>query len=422
MTDAMAIFRELGSVAEMRMLAAHMRPRVMANNAHLHLPPNFSAFTTVQQVLDLAESQQCRIIGASNYYDYDVYDEFAALARRKNIFPLFGLEIICMIEDLRATGVKINDPGNPGKMYICGKGIVKYASMSENAQNIMGTIRKNDSQRTRKIVERLSQLFTERGLPNQITTDTIIDMIVRRHGVARHTVYLQERHVAQALQEYVFAQVPAAERMTRLTALLGVVPKIQSPEDHVGVQNELRSHLMKAGKPGYVVETFIEFAPAMQLILELGGFASYPILADGNHPICPFEDPVQKLIGNLRERHIYAAELITGRNNVATAIGYAKALRSAGIMVTVGTEHNTLDLIPMVPMCLKKGPVPEELQEIFYEGACVIAAHQFLTVHGDVGYVDRNGILNAKYASHEERITELAKIGDTVIRKYLTAA
>jgi hypothetical protein len=272
------------------------------------------------------------------------------------------------------------------------------------------------------MVAQLSRVLAERGLPNQVTADTVIDMIVRRHGVARNTVYLQERHVAQALQEYIFAQVPAAERVAKLTAILGAAPKIKSPEDFVGVQNDLRSHLMKAGKPGYVAETFIEFGPAMQLISELGGFASYPILADGSSPICPFEDPVEKLIGSLKERRIYAAELITGRNSLATATAYAKAVRAAGVIVTVGTEHNTLDLIGMVPVCLKNEAVPGELQAIFYEGACVIAAHQFLVAQGKVGYVDGRGNLNPRYGTAEERIAALAKLGDTVIRKYLKTA
>ena len=58
------------------------------------------------------------MLGASNYYDFQVYADFAERARAEGIFPLFGLEIICMQEDLRKAGVKVNDPG---KTYLCGK-------------------------------------------------------------------------------------------------------------------------------------------------------------------------------------------------------------------------------------------------------------------------------------------------------------
>ena len=45
----------------------------------------------------LADVQSCRIVGASNYYDFSVYAPFAR-AREHNIFPLYGLEVICLHE------------------------------------------------------------------------------------------------------------------------------------------------------------------------------------------------------------------------------------------------------------------------------------------------------------------------------------
>ena len=36
---------------------------------------------------------------------------------------LFGLEFISVLEEQQRRGIKINDPGNPGRAYICGKGI-----------------------------------------------------------------------------------------------------------------------------------------------------------------------------------------------------------------------------------------------------------------------------------------------------------
>ena len=31
-----------------------------------------------------------------------------------------------MQADLRDAGIKVNDPGNPGKTYLCGKGITRF--------------------------------------------------------------------------------------------------------------------------------------------------------------------------------------------------------------------------------------------------------------------------------------------------------
>src|SRR5512133_3045273 len=98
---------------------------MLRNNAHIHLPPNFSAFQTVQQVVDLAVIQGVKVIGVTNYYDYRVYGQFAQLARKAGIYPMFGLEIISLVDELVKGGVKTNDPANPGRMYLCGKGVTK---------------------------------------------------------------------------------------------------------------------------------------------------------------------------------------------------------------------------------------------------------------------------------------------------------
>ena len=278
-------------------------------NAHIHLPPNFSAFTTVGQAVEMAAAQDVKVLGVSNYYDFGVYRPFARLAQEKGIFPLFGLEIICMVDNLRRSGVKINDPGNPGKMYVCGKGITRFDPLSATARDLLATIRQNDATRMASMIARIAAHCESRGLKTGVTEDMVIAMVMRRHDMPREMVYLQERHVAQAFQEALCALVPAGERSAVLSRILGVASKA-GPEDTGVMQNEIRAHLMKAGKPGYVEETFVDFEHAYHLVLALGGIPCYPILADGTTPLCEFEDPVEKLAASLRERRIYCVELI----------------------------------------------------------------------------------------------------------------
>lgn len=418
--EALEGLRRLGSPAEMRALAERgygpkSRPQV---NSHIHLPPNFSAFDSVAQAVDLAAGQQIGVVGVSNYYDYDVYGEFAERARGRGIFPLFGLEIISMQANLRDAGVKVNDPGNPGKMYLCGKGITRFADMTAEAARLVEAIRQNDSQRMAAMVARVRTALVERGIDVAVDEAGVIEMIVRRHGSRRETVYLQERHISQAFQEALFEVVPAGERTERIGAALGAKPQaVKGPEDFVGVQNELRSHLMKAGKPAFVEEAFLTFAEARRLVLELGGVPSYPVLGDGASPVCEFEANADKLIGQLQERGIHAVEWIPVRNSVRLLTEYVTKMRAAGLVVTAGTEHNTLDLIPLEPTC-KDGDVSPEIREIFWEGACVVAAHQFLTLHGEAGYVDGQGNRGGEFASDDARIKSLAALGAAVIGGY----
>jgi len=389
---------------------------MLPNNAHIHLPPNFSAFDSVEQAISLAAQQGVKVLGASNYYDYGVYEDFTSRARTNGITPLYGLEIIALLEDLQQAGIKLNDPGNPGKMYICGKGITHFSPMSARAQSLLDTIRRNDSERIARIVERLAEVFKAAGIETGLNEDEIKAGIVRRHGSAPESVYLQERHVAQAFQEALFRLIPPGARADALQKLFGAPSKV-SADNAVGVQNEVRSHLMKSGRPAYIPETFVGFDHAYRLILALGGIPCYPTLADGTTPICEFEAPVDKLIAEIKRRGIYFAELIPIRNSPEVLVQYVTAMRRAGLAVTAGTEHNTLDLIPMEPACVNNQPIPEEIKNIFWEGACVVAAHQHLAAEGKAGFVDTEGNLNPDYDSDDERIEEFARIGESIIRQ-----
>jgi len=417
--EALDALRKLGTPDEMRALAGQgygpqSPPPV---NTHVHLPPNFSAFESVQQAVDLASEQGIGALGVSNYYDYEVYGDFVDRAREKGIFPLFGLEIICMDDALLDAGIKINDPGNPGKIYIGGKGITRFDEMTPEAARLLDVIRRNDSMRMAQMVERMEQIFADRGLKTGIGEEAVVDMIVRRHGSDRDTVYLQERHASQAFQEALFEKVTPEQRIERLNAVLGAETKAKDPKDFVAMQNDIRSHLMKAGKPAFVEETFISFDDANRLTLELGGIPCYPTLADGASPICQFEESPDALIAEIDRRNIHAAEWIPIRNTADVLREYVVKMRAAGLAITAGTEHNTLDLIQFDPFCTD-GDVPDDIRAIFWEGACVVAGHQFLTLHGECGFVDGEGNPNPSFASADERIKAFAKIGAAVMQRY----
>ena len=428
--EPLTILRELASPDDLRsdvdadpeasLSSAFDRPRF---NAHIHLPPNFSAFESVTQAIQLAESQQIRVLGVSNYYDYSVYGPFARLAMSAGIFPVFGLETICLDPQLRDAGIKVNDPGNPGKIYLCGKGITRFCNhgadqLTPKATELLGKIRRQDATRMADMVQRLEQTFRQRGFDTGLSEADVIQMVERRHQSPRDTVFLQERHICQAFQEKFFQLVPPADRKNQLKKLLGADTKADGSEDYVTIQNEIRSHLMKSGKPAFVEETFVDFQEAMQLILQMGGIPCYPTLADGTSPICPFEQPPLQLVSELKRRNVYAAELIPVRNTIQVASQYIRTFRKAGMIVTCGTEHNTLDCLPLTPYC-RDGEIPEDILAILWEGTCVVAAHQSLTLHGKIGFVDAHGNPNPAYASDEDRIMDFARLGAAVISRYV---
>jgi hypothetical protein len=83
-----------------------------------------------------------------------------------------------------------------------------------------------------------------------------------------------------------------------------------------------------------------------------------------------------------------------------------------------GTEHNTLELASMTPECKGRVPVSERVAELFWEGACVVAAHQYLSAREQTGYVDAQGYLNSGFVTQDQRIAALARLGSMVIEAF----
>ena len=417
-STALEFLKALGSVDHLQRLADRCdTPPVWKTNLHIHLPPNFSAFESVAQAVSLADRDDVKVLGASNYYDFAVYEEFSRLTQERGIFPVFGLEIIVKIDELADRGIRVNDPGNPGKMYICGRGITRFAHMTRRARQIIETIRTADRKRAAEMIDALADHLRTHGLDIAPTEETIIDNLAARYGCDRSAIYLQERHIAQAFQEQLFDRVTPEKRRGALSGIL-TAPSRATPDDPVAFQHEIRKRLMKTGTPCFVEESFISFQDAYELICELGGVPCYPVLADGVNPICEYEQPVDKLIGALKENNIHMAEFIPIRNRPSVLTQYVTAMHEAGIVVSGGTEHNTLEMLPIEPTCLGGEPIPLNVQAIFRQGACIVAAHQFLTTNGLCGYVDTFGQLSTTYPNQSDRIGSLARLGIAVLRHY----
>ncbi len=383
-------------------------------NTHVHLPPNFSAFETAEVAVEAAAAEGVRVLGASNFHDHRIYGRFAEAAAAAGIIPLFGLEFITVVDELQEAGTKVNDPGNPGRVYLCGKGVNPFAPPTETARRLVAKARAADVERMRRMVPRLRSCFAEAGLETALTDENIAEEVAERAGVPRDWVVLQERHVALAFQETLFLAV-APERRAFLLARAFGGPSAVAVEDPVAVQGEIRSRLMKAGRPAFVPESPVSFEHAYRLVLEMEGIPCYPTLADGAIPICPWEEPPDALAARVLARGIHAAELIPNRNQPAVVDAYVAAFRAAGIIVTAGTEHNTLQRIPLEPLCADGSRPSEAVLDVFWEGTCVIAAHQHLRFRGRPGFVDRDGRPNADLPDAESRIRWFRDFGAELI-------
>jgi hypothetical protein len=386
-----------------------------AVNTHVHLPPNFSAFEHVASVVERAREEGLVAIGTANYFDFHVYRQLAELSAEAGIAALHGTEIIALREDLRDSGVLVNDPANPGRAYMCGKAIAAFDAPGTVATSLMTTIRRTSEERMAEMATRLGECARAAGLAEQPVLEEMVSDVAARNGVPIEWVSLQERHLARAFQVAIFAQVAPEDRGPFLEALLGGSLDTGAAADPIALQEAIRSRLMKAGRPAFVPEAAVSFDDAYKLVLELGGIPCYPTLADGASPICQFEDPPEALAEALLGLGVYCAELIPPRNDVGVVDRYVTAFRRAGILTLAGTEHNTQRMIPLTPTCRGGAASSDLARTAFWEATCVIAAHQHLRLTGKPGYVEASGRLASGFVDGDVRIRWFRELGEQVI-------
>lgn len=396
-----------------------MRQPALNANTHIHVPPNFSAFDDVEDAVEAASREGMSVLGASNFHDLRVYRRFGEAAQAAGIVPLYGLELISVVEPLRAAGIRVNDPANPGRMYFCGKGVDPFREPTPAAARIEAGLRAANRERAARMAELLRGCFVAAGVPIALDDAAITADVASHAGVPADWVVLQERHLAMAFQQALFEAVAPAERRARLAAAFGAAPAAEV-DDAAAVQAEIRSRLLKVGTPAFVDETALSFQDARRLVLEWGGIPAYPTLGDGASPVCEFEASPDALARELRGMGIHAAELIPIRNAPDVLDAYVTAFRSAGMVVTAGTEHNTPARLPVEPQARGGAPISEDALAVFREGACVVAAHQAEHAAGRAGFVDEDGRLPTDDV--EARIRRFAAIGQEIIERRSLAA
>lgn len=375
------------------------------SNLHIHSPYSFSAFEDIHQAVSLARQQNVFVLGISDFNTTEGYDEFTTECKKAGVFPLYNMETIALSVEDQNSGKRWNDPSNPGAIYFCGKGLKYPANYSNNVKNTLSKIAQLSDLRIQQMLEKLNK-HLDNTLPNlKLDYDNIRDTMSR--GSVR------ERHLAKALQrtlEKSFSNID--ERKKALKNLYGSESKVDI-NDQVAIQDELRSNLLKSGKAAFVEESpeaYLSFEKARSLILEMGGIPCYPVLADRSKgELTERERDPNVLCDDLIKRGIYCVEFIPSRNDVDLLRDYMTVFKEKGMIMTVGTEHNTAKMESMIPACRGGVDLGESLRKIFWQGACVVAAHQYLTSKVQQGYVDTLGNRTDK------EINYLKSIGEVVI-------
>lgn len=376
-------------------------------NAHLHTPYSFSAFRDIDEALDMAVEEGVKVVGINDFYTTKGYDEWADGCSKRGLVPLFGIEFISLNEADQKAGLRVNDPANPGRTYLSGKGMAYPFSLEEPYASQLAALHYESNRQVEKMYEKLNELLQKKQMGFLLNLDQIKQELTRGS--------LRERHLARALRMKLYEYCNNSESViSEMLATLFSGKQLQSAtDDHAGVENEIRANLLKAGGTAFVPEESTAFLPMQtvcRIIRAAGGIPTYPFLADDPKGVyTDFENDLEKVAIALTERGFHSVEFITTRNEQQQLEKYASYLYEQGFIVTFGSEHNTPLLEPILLSTRGGVPLTHRLKEINYAGACVIVAHQHLVAQGLQGY------LNAEGVADRSRRDEYVSLGASLI-------
>lgn len=383
---------------------------VLPVNGHLHTPFSFSAFSDIRQIFGMAQQENISVVGINDFFVTEGYEPFYQEALNAGVFPLFNIEFIGLMKVEQQLGIRINDPNNPGRCYFSGKGLDFPSVIDDRFESKLKRVIEESQVQVRSMIDKANNWFRNVKAGISLNYNDI------RNNLAKELV--RERHIAKAIRIAVFDKVEQeTERISLFTAIFnGKSPKSRLT-DIPGIENEIRSSLLKAGGKAFVEEddnAFMGIDEIIEIIISAGGIPCYPVLLDdvsGNYT--EYEKEPEHLWQELTKRKIGCIELIPGRNDAFHLEKYINFFHGKGFIILLGTEHNTPEMLPLTCDTRGKAPLSAGMQKISYEGACVTAAHQYLRARGLSGFTDPEG--SPRTADRDEFI----RVGNAVINYYL---
>lgn len=357
-------------------------------NAHVHTPYSFSAFDSIPQALDMAVDEGVKVMGVNDFYSVDGHEKWVHECEKRHLFPLLNIEFISLNRDDQIKNIRVNDPNNPGRIYLSGKGLAFPLQLKDPYLQQLTDVKKESNDHVRRMCEKLNAILLSCDAGFSISYSAVETEMTR--GIVR------ERHLAKALRLNVEAFfLENQSKMAFYEKVFGGKALKSDLDDFAAVENEIRGNLLKAGGGAFVPESpkaFLDMEVVRQIILHARGIPTYPFLADDSKgQFTDFETHKEHVALVLKERGIFSVEFITTRNSLALLEEYAGYFYNEGFVVTFGSEHNTPAMEPVELFARGKTSLSDFLMEINLRGAAVIAAHQYFIANGEKGYVDISG-------------------------------
>jgi hypothetical protein len=364
----------------LRQLCAQLGPRPhRGTNCHIHTSESFSVFRSPTEAVWQAAREGLAVLGINDHYTIAGHEEFRRACDMAGIAATFSLEAVAMDRDAEADGLLLNDPDNPGRVYLCGKGVTRNPPDSSTEMRNLARMRAALERRNREMTEKVDALFKDRLHADGPTWESVRGLTPRGNATERHVAWA----TLERLREWAAAQ--GVSLSEALSICCGAAPRAGA--DDAALQIFLRAKLLKAGAPCFVRESeeaFVSVEELRRIFLAFGSIPTYPVL--GN-PVTSGERDIEALLHRLEATGFYTIEVIPHRNTRQRLSEIVSTARRRWWPVFNGTEHNT----PEARSLLDPFALDPEFEPWFRESAALLLGHQRLVAQGEGGYVDLEG-------------------------------
>jgi hypothetical protein len=367
-------------------------------NLHVHTNESFSAFRSPAEAVWHASNQNIEYFGINDHYTVDGYAEFRSACKIMKLKATFSIEAIAMDKEKHKNKRRFNDPDNPGRIYIIGKGVSCDLENGSREQSVLLTMRESIRKRNKRIAEKLNRYAEDKGHSLNFSYSDVRSLTPRGNTT--------ERHVVQAFCEKINSLYKNKDvQFDIYKRLLDCEIDENTLADSSELQTLVRAKLIKTGMSCYVEEDSKAFTSIRNLIdihRKYGAIPSYGLM--GN-PITEEEEDFDALVKTVKSYGIYAFDLFEFRTELKRAKEIVKTASYYGIPVFIGTEHNTKKLLPLTGE-IGKDP---DLHKYLRKSADFLCGHQLLSDVCGIGYLTPEG--KPRFGDAKEGFLFFSRIG-----------
>ena len=179
--------------ARLRMLQNYVQefPRNVRNghiNLHVHTNESFSFFQNPTEAVWYAYVEGLEYFGINDHYTINGHSEFRSACRAASLKSTYSIEAIAMDDESLRENRRYNDPNNPGRCYLAGKGVVRELLPGSSGQAVLKTIRDALRERNENIVGKLNAYTQEQGIDLNLHYNAVESLTPDGNSTERHVV------------------------------------------------------------------------------------------------------------------------------------------------------------------------------------------------------------------------------------------